>query len=340
MSKPVSPESELMQLTTTVSLVRAIESAVALDLTEAIPTGADAAITCTALAKQLELQGPMVYRLLRALSANGYFMEHPEQRFSHNDKSLLLRADHPQSQRPMFLLNGHPAALRAWEALPAALRDGKSPFEHAHGVPLFGYLAQHADMAEIFNKAMVAHTRPVVQALLSSDAALAQSQKVCDVGGGLGQLLAALLHASPNLQGAVFDLPTLAGPARDYLATAGVAERASFVAGSFLDTIPSGFDTYLIKNCLWNWGDADSVRVLKHVHQALGPQGRLLIVEMLITPETAPVSTLMDLMMLVLPNGRARSRDEYVDLASQANLRLTASAPVGSGHSFLEFRSK
>lgn len=337
MSKAISPDAELMQLTSTVSLVRAIECAVVLGLSDAVPTSAEAAITSSALAKQLQLQPAPVYRLLRALAANGYFVEYGDRRFSHNDKSLPLRSDHPHSLRPMFLLSGHPATHRAWDALSAAVRDGKGAFEHAHGVPLFPYLGQHADMAEVFNNAMVAHTRPMVQALLASDAALGRTHKLCDVGGGLGQLLAALLKGNPKLTGAVFDLPTLEGPARDYLVTAGLNDRANFVNGSFLEAIPSGYDTYIIKNCLWNWGDADTVRILKNIHQALGADGRLLIVEMLITPETAPVSTLMDLTMLVLPNGRARTRDEYVDLADKAGLKLGASAALAAGHSFLEF---
>ncbi len=340
MTTPASPQSELTQLTMAASLMRAIESAVMLDLPDAVPTDAEAAITAMALAKQLKLQPPALYRLLRALSANGYFVEHADRRFSHSSKSMLLRADHPHTQRSLFLLTCHPASHKAWDALPAALRDdSKGPFEHAHGLPFFVYMKNHTEMAEVFNSAMVAHTRPTVQALLDGEASLVTSQKVCDVGGGLGHLLAALLNASPKLNGAVFDLPNLEGPARDYLATAGVRERTNFVAGSFLETIPSGFDTYIIKNCLWNWGDVDTVRILKHAHRAIGKQGRLLIVETLITAENAAMSSLMDLTMLVMPNGRARTRDEYVDLAGQAGLSLTTSGSLSAGHAFLEFRT-
>ena len=64
--------------------------------------------------------------------------------------------------------------------------------------------------------------------------------RLTDVGGGTGELLAAVLLAYPSLRGAVFDQAACAGQAQQRFDDAGLGDRAEFIAGDFLKTIPGG----------------------------------------------------------------------------------------------------
>ena len=72
--------------------------------------------------------------------------------------------------------------------------------------------------------------------------------------------------------------------------------------------MPNGGDVYLIKHILHDWSDAECVKILQNVCEAMLPDGRVVVVEMPIEsggpPSPAP---LLDLNMLVMLNARPRS---------------------------------
>jgi O-methyltransferase domain len=83
-------------------------------------------------------------------------------------------------------------------------------------------------------------------------------RRLVDIGGGYGQLLAAVLQATPDLCGILFDLPSAAAQARTTLESAGVAERCELVGGDmFTSELPRG-DAYVLSNVLHDWGDDGS----------------------------------------------------------------------------------
>jgi methylase of polypeptide subunit release factors len=56
-----------------------------------------------------------------------------------------------------------------------------------------------------------------------------------DVGGGVGELMGAVLKEHPTLRGIVFDLPSCAEAAVKNVSEAGVVDRSDFIAGSFFE---------------------------------------------------------------------------------------------------------
>jgi hypothetical protein len=67
------------------------------------------------------------------------------------------------------------------------------------------------------------------------------------------------------------------------------------------------------------------------------PEGRLLIVEMVLPTGDAPhPGKLLDMVMLVVPGGRERTEAEYRDLLSKAGFRLTRVVPTASPVSVVE----
>lgn len=102
---------------------------------------------------------------------------------------------------------------------------------------------------------------------------------VCDVGGGDGTLVIALLNEYPALNGTVVDLPATAETARKMFEAAGLSDRATAVAGDFLGTLPTGPEGYLLSSVLHEWGDDDASAILRNCAAAAGEDGAVFVIE-------------------------------------------------------------
>lgn len=319
--------TELNQIHAAVWLSQTLQTAIKLKIPEAF---GDDARSSAAVALELGLEEGALYRLLRALAANGFFTEEPDRHFSHNAKSRVLLAGRKDSLRPMLEMTGLAAMQKAWDYLPEAMQDGRAAFVHAHGMELYAYLREDKHAATVFNEAMAMFSQPQAANIAARYTAFGHCQRALDVAGGLGHLLVAILQHYPGLQGGVFDLPQLQAPATQHLRLAGLSERAQFYPGTFLEKIPSGFDVYIIKNALWNWSDHDAGRILRNVRKAMGSEpSRLLIIEQLIQANNLAWTTLFDLQMLAVPGGRSRTEAEYRHLVDEAGMRPTTCHDLG-----------
>jgi ubiquinone/menaquinone biosynthesis C-methylase UbiE len=299
-------------------LTHALYASIQLDVPDAID---DRPVTADDLAKKLNADPSALYRLMRALAANGYFQESSEGFFSHNDASRQLRRDSASGMRSMLELSGMDSMQRAWGQLGKSLKSDKGAFELANGAPLFTYLAKNGEDAKSFNEAMAAVTSLHARDALEGYPGFKSAKRILDIAGGLGHMLGHILNHCPQAEGSVYDLPELESPSREFLSQKGLGARTGFIAGSFLESIPDGFDLLMIKNALWNWSDSDCVKILRNVRRAIASSTtRLLIIENLISNEDLARSTLMDLQMLVAPNGRCRTAAEYTSLVKESEL--------------------
>ena len=77
--------------------------------------------------------------------------------------------------------------------------------------------------------------------------------------------------------------------------------------------------------------------ILGHVRRAMRPDGRLLLVEMVLPAGDVPhFGKLLDIVMLVLPGGQERTEEEYRILFGKAGFRLTRVVPTDSAVSVIE----
>lgn len=291
--------------------------------------------TTRELAAVAGAQADALYRTLRALASFGVFREVAPRRFALTPLAELLRTDHPHSLRAAILFQGE-EVYRAWGELLYSLRTGAPAFDRAYGMPHFDYLAQHADASAVFNRTMGENSARSVAALVSAYAFPA-SGVVIDVGGGHGAFLAAVLQAHPGLHGVLFDQPHVVEGAAPTLEAAGVAERCARVGGDFFTPpLPAG-DLYLLRQVIHDWDDAQSSAILRHCAQAMGQDGKVLVIEALIPPgnDPSPVK-LLDLQMLVMTGGRQRTEEEYRQLYATAGLRLLRILPTNTQFSIVE----
>ncbi|GAA2139039.1 hypothetical protein GCM10009802_48850 [Streptomyces synnematoformans] len=101
--------------------------------------------------------------------------------------------------------------------------------------------------------------------------------QVLDLAGntGLGAIHAYQYKKSPGLRVTTFDLPEKEAEALANFRAEGLADHLSFVGGNVFDSIPTGFDTVLIKHFLDMFDRADVLRILRGVHGSLNPGGQV-----------------------------------------------------------------
>ena len=167
-------------------------------------------------------------------------------------------------------------------------------------------------------------------------------QRVLDLGGGYGGVLAELLRTHPAQTGAVFDLDFLEGGASAYLAHAGAAARARFIGGSFFEAVPGGFDLILMKFIIHDWGDEESHAVLAKARESADAGATLVLLEQVV-PETISATAehqaaiRSDLTMMGM-GGKERTASEYEALLAGSGWSLTAITPSGAAFSVIEAR--
>src|SRR5262249_26602911 len=151
----------------------------------------------------------------------------------------------------------------------------------------YEYLAAHPDVAALFDEYMALRAAPFAGAVASCYD-FSELRRVVDVGGGKGHILASVLRAFPHLEGELFDLERVLPLARTEVEAAGLAERCACTVGDFFTAVPRGADAYLLANVIHNWNDDDATTILRNVHDAMSPGGRVLIVEIVLPDGDVP----------------------------------------------------
>jgi hypothetical protein len=136
----------------------------------------------------------------------------------------------------------------------------------------------------------------------------------------------------------LFDNAGVIGGAPELLGARGVADRVELSSGSFFDRVPEGCDAYLLKNILHDWDDDRSTTILRNCRRAMRPGHRLLVVELVVEPETTSgIGPLSDVqMMMVCNEGRERSRADFERLFRAAGFELRRVVPTATLMSIVE----
>jgi orsellinic acid C2-O-methyltransferase len=290
------------------------------------------------LAQATETHAPSLLRLLRYLVSIGVMALRDDGSFQLTATGRLLDPAAPDSLHPWALLRE--ARLPQGGQLQFSVRTGKVFTREKPGSDNFSPLATDAEAAAVFHLAMVAITRRVAAQVLQV-LQFSPSESVLDVGGGSGELATALLKAHPTLRGTVFDLEHAREGALAHIADSGLGDRCNFLAGSFFNDMPQGYDVYLLKSVLHNWDDERAAAILARCRAAMAPSARLLIVERTLPERWAQCAehrsvAASDLRMLVGLSGRERSENEFAALLCAATLRLNRTLALGGEFSCLE----
>lgn len=273
------------------------------------------------IAERVGAHPDAVNRLLRALASQGLFRGDGK-RYELTPLGDALRTDSEVSMRSMALMTGSPEHWEHWGHLLDSVRDGEEVVSKLRGMDLWDYFQANKAFADVFNEAMTS-VSAFAKAPVLAAYDFSPFGKIVDVGGGHGSLLASILQRTPTAEGVLFDLPSVTSEAEETLTAHGVRERCAVESGSFFEAVPAGGDAYVLKNIIHDWADDKAQAILRNVHAAIDPAGRLLLIEFVVPDGNgAHPAKLVDLEMLLQVGGRERTEEEYREFLARAGFRL------------------
>lgn len=191
-----------------------------------------------------------------------------------------------------------------WGHLTTALRTGEQQNEAKAGEDMFAKL--YADPAKLkeFLHAMSGVSR-------GANAAIARRfswegyQTYVDAGTAQGDLAAQIALVNPHLTGIGFDLPEVGPIFEDYMEECGIADRVSFVGGSFFDQPLPKADVILYGHILHDWDLEEKKHLLRAAYEALPEGGSVIVYDAIIDDDRRQnaFGLLMSLNMLVETQG-------------------------------------
>lgn len=322
-----SPADTLMEISMGFTLPRTLHVIAELGVADAL---GETPLSADALAAATGTNPEALNRALRMLSAYGIF-EREGGVYMHTPASRLLRSDHPESIRSFVRMQGIPALWHVWEHFDHSLRTGRSAAEKSLPGGFWGYFADNPDHGRLFNDAMTGLTHAQVAGILKAYD-FSHFGTIADIGGGKGDLLRAVLAATPHLQGVIFDLPNVIEQA-----SAISSDRLSFEAGSFFEASLPICDAYMMKAILHDWSDQEAAQILKAIRRSAPRHAKLLLAEFLLPDDNDPSWTLfVDLIMLGELTGKERTQAEFRDLLGGTGFRLDRVIVTGFNTFLLE----
>ncbi len=292
--------------------------------------------TADELANLTGTHAPSLYRLMRTLAHFGILSEDGAKRFSLTPLGEALKKNAPGAARATILTLAGEWCANGFGELLDSVQTGKSGVEKYLGMPVFDWFGRNPEMASLFSETMVGfHGAEAMAVATAYD--FSKMKTIVDVGGATGNLLTSVLSHAPGARGILYDLPHVLRDAPAMIQSRGLTDRITLEGGSFFESVPAGGDAYLLSHVIHDWSEAQCLTILGHCRRAMNPDGRLLLIEMVLPPGNAPhPGKVLDMMMLVGPGGRERTEQEYAALLAQAGFRLTRVVPTKSAASIIE----
>jgi precorrin-6B methylase 2 len=253
-----------------------------------------------ALSRQFRLHARSARDFLDTLVALG-FLERDGDRYSNTaETNLFLDLNKPQYVGGILEM-ANSRLYPFWGSLTEALRTGEPQNEIKHGGPdMFQQLYSDPARLREFLAAMSGISRGA-NMTIARNFPWTNYQTYVDVGTAQGDLAVQIALANPHLRGTGFDLPPVEPIFNDYCQAHGVADRVSFVAGSFFDQPLPGADVILMGHILHDWDLPTKQMLIRKAFEALPAGGALIVYEAIIDDQRSKnaFGLMMSLNMLI-----------------------------------------
>ena len=278
--------------------------------------------TAEQVAGRVGANADALHRVMRAAAVLDVLALDRHGRFTLTRTGQTLRSDHPSSLRSWVRYLSLASTSAAWADLTETVRTGSASFPRLHGRSVWQWFAENPQEERLFAGAM--------RTLTEQDAPFIvhgydwpEQGVLCDVAGGVGTLLAAILDTRPGLRGLLVDAPGVLAEADGWLGERGLRERVELAEGDIFRSVDARADVYLLKNILHDSDDEASATILRSVRAAMPAGSRLVVVEYLQERNRPDVmASLSDIQMMTqCDDGRERSAEEIQALLRTAGLR-------------------
>lgn len=220
------------------------------------------------LARRLGTDPQATILLLNALVSIGLLRKEGDHYANSPEAQNYLVKESPQYAGHILLLQE--AEWDNWGRLESVVRTGRSPVkEH-----LF-----RTDPRLAENVLMVLHRVALQHApTLAKQIDLRASRTLLDLGGGAGTHAMAFCRACPHLTATIFDLPETLVTTERMVKEAGLEDRIRLIPGDFnRDALGGPYGAVLMSDILHYQDFEANAALVKKVHDALAPAGRLII---------------------------------------------------------------
>ena len=265
---------------------------------------------------------------------------------------FLLTSNDGSKAREMVRSDLHPNCEKVCQYWPSLIQFGSARgtgFEQAFGCGLFEYMQkeENREFARSFNHCMTGYSNETIVSMIPV-LDFSRFERLVDIAGGLGTLLAAVLEKHRHLHGILFDLEHVINEAKsndpnEFQRKQIEPDRYEFVAGDLFraETIPVA-DAYTMKFIIHDWNDQKSIEILQAIRKAnAGPTSKVLtvfIIEMVIRSNAKDEwqAHATDLEMLACLDARERTLFEFTDLLHRSGYQLKHLHKTNSRMSVIE----
>lgn len=237
---------------------------------------------------------------LDALVALGFLTRNGDVYANGPDVDLFLDRKKPTYVGGMLEMANH-RLYPFWGHLTEALRTGLPQNEVRSGGPgLFESLYADPHRLQQFLAAMSGISKganmTIARAFPWKD-----YSTFADIGTAQGDLAVQVALANPHLRGVGFDLPEVAPIFEDYVAGAGVADRVTFLPGSFFERDLPKADVVMMGHILHDWDLPTKRMLVAKAFDAIPTGGALIVYETIIDNDrsTNAFGLMMSLNMLI-----------------------------------------
>ena len=274
---------------------KALLTAVKLDIFGAL-TGGEG--TAAGVSQRLQTDLKATGILMNALVSIGLLRKAGEYYSNAPEAQEFLVKESPKYAGHLLLLQE--AEWDNWGKLESVVRTGRSPVKDH----LF-----RTDPRLAENVLMVLHRVALLHApTLARQIDLSGARSLLDLGGGPGTYAMAFCQAYPGLTAAIFDLSETLHTTERLVKEAGLEGRIRFISGDFnRDDVGGPYDAVLMSDILHYQGAEANAALVRKVHGALAPSGRLVIKDRFLDENgTSPAWTAMFAVHILLNTEKGR----------------------------------
>ena len=305
-----------------------------------------------AVAEELELDPTTLAHMLRVLAAHGCFeiVEGTENMVRHNAVSALLRADHPQSIRPIVMVLAETYASTA--LMPQMSASGEPTFVQASGGVSFAEAVfealepnkQEGQSGEVMLRAAESTLFRLSEGGLLADYPWTDHKRIVDVSASHGRFLSALLSVHKTMVGVVWDAPESAEVTQAWWSRFRevAEERVRFSVGEDLEKLPQlrAGDALLAAFVLNTLDDEGALAFLQGLRRQIGAlEVPLLIADVVLRErELEPTLLVMDAQARVMGRRHPRTRAGWNALLLAGGFSIAEVTPCRGYASLIEAR--
>jgi 2-polyprenyl-3-methyl-5-hydroxy-6-metoxy-1,4-benzoquinol methylase len=311
-ARPQASPFKLFQAFAGYTLTEAIRAAIELDVFTAIGAGHR---TATAIAQECQVAERGARILCDYLTVNQFLTKSGQEYGLTEDSAMFLDRKSPAylGTCTRFLIND--GMREHFKALPDAVRYGGSRTRVNLDPEWVGWV----DFARSMAPMMMMASQGLAAMVVGGQAG---PMKVLDIAAGHGLFGIAVLRTNANAKVVAVDWKNVLEVARGNAQKFGVADRYSTISGSIFDVeIGNGYDLVLIPNFLHHFDVSTCEKLLRKLHAALKPGGRVATLEFVPNPDrvSPPMSAAFALTMLAsTPSGDAYTEEELKAMATNA----------------------